>query len=373
MGAAPGGKVLVTSPLEVGERIIALLDEGLFTATYKYAVLVGLLDLSLEQGAEVGAGSLVVTTRQLAEKVLASYWPQVRPMPFHQGVVPRQNGRGNRDARIVRIIDAYDPRGGRQRPALAEVRARDPSSYRRLVTEVERVLIEMPLPRLQSVGASNEPFLYTIGWDADVSRAAVSRYLRDGGGDFDNRIELRPGVAAALVELNGLLRPLIQRSWALKVAQLNDLDESKLHDFLFGQERTALLRVKAPLAELQEGRCFYCDGRLVGRTAVDHFLPWARVPNDNLENLVVTHAECNAAKRDFLPGLAHVRRWRPRCEDSRGIGRMVAGIAVERQWPTHPAATLGAARSIYARLPGTAKLWVAGREFEERGSLPLAL
>jgi hypothetical protein len=75
----------------------------------------------------------------------------------------------------------------------------------------------MPLPWLQSVGASNEPFLYTIGWTADVSRSAVSRYLRDGGGDFDNRIELRPGVAAALVELNGLLRPLIQRSWARDV------------------------------------------------------------------------------------------------------------------------------------------------------------
>ena len=87
----------------------------------------------------------------------------------------------------------------------------------------------------------------------------------------------------------------------------------------------------------------------------------------------MTFVLVNAAKRDCLPGLAHVRRWRPRCEDRPGIGRMVATIAVERQWPTHPAATLGAARSIYARLPGTAKLWVAGREFEERGSLPLDL
>jgi hypothetical protein len=69
----------VTSPLAVGERIIALLDEGLFTATYKYAVLLGLLDLSLELGAEVGQGALGVTTSQLADKVLAAYWPQVRP------------------------------------------------------------------------------------------------------------------------------------------------------------------------------------------------------------------------------------------------------------------------------------------------------
>jgi hypothetical protein len=197
--------------------------------------------------------------------------------------------------------------------------------------------------------------------------------LRDGGGNFDNRIELRPGVAAALVELNGLLRPLIQRSWALKVAQLNGLEESKLHDFLFGHERTALLRVKGALTELQEDRCFYCAGRLGGRAAIDHFLPWARVPNDNLENLVVTDPDCNAAKRDFLPGVDHVRRWQPRCDDRKGVGSLVARIAAERQWPTDPEATLGAARSIYARLPATAKLWVTGRDFEERGAEPLAL
>ena len=36
------------APLALAERILELLDQGRFTATYKYAVLLALLDLSLE-------------------------------------------------------------------------------------------------------------------------------------------------------------------------------------------------------------------------------------------------------------------------------------------------------------------------------------
>jgi 5-methylcytosine-specific restriction endonuclease McrA len=357
----------VTSPLAVGERIIALLDEASFTATYKYAVLLGLLDLCLERGALAGEGALTLTTVQLAEKVLNAYWHQVRPLPLGDGRIPRQNGRGSRDARIVQLIGEYKQRTGREWSGPTEARLRDESGYRALRHEVERVLIEMPLPRLQTVGASSDEFLYHIGWTRDVSRTMVARYLKGDPGEFDNRILLRPGVASALIQLNGLLRPLIQRSWALKVAQLNHLDELVLHEFLFGQERASLARVRGSLAELQDGRCFYCDGRLDDAAAVDHFIPWARVPNNYLENLVVTHRRCNAAKRDFLPAVAHVRRWRPRCDELTPEGRAVAEIAARRQWPSDPDTTLGTARAIYAKLPANAKLWVLGGEFEERG------
>ncbi|HKU59917.1 MAG TPA: HNH endonuclease [Gemmatimonadales bacterium] len=363
----------MTGALEVGERIIALLDEGSFTATYKYAVLLGLLDLSLEMGAEVGDGSLMVTTRQLAGKVLAAYWSQVRPLPLHDGRIPRQNGQGSRDARIVRLIDDYKRRTMREWSSPSEVHLRDAAGYERLLSGVERVLIEMPLPRLQSIGASNDQFLYYIGWTSEVSRSTVSRFLAGRSSDFDNRIILRPGVALALIQLNGLLRPLIQRSWSLKVAQLNHLDEAVLHDFLFGQERSALSRVRAPLVDLQQGRCFYCGRRLERTVAVDHFLPWARVPNNNLENLVAVHARCNGAKRDFLPALRHVARWQVRCDEQDKMGQAVGALAAAHHWPSAPSATLGTARAIYGRLPSSAKLWVLGEEFEERGARPLAI
>jgi hypothetical protein len=362
----------VTNPTDVAERVIALLDEGLFTATYKYGVLLGLLDLCLETGGDAGAGALTVTTRQLAAKVLAVYWPQVRPLPLLDGSVPRQNSRGSPDARIVRLIDDYKQEKQRGWANPAEVRLRDPKGYEKLLVATERVLIEMPLPRLQIIGREIEQFLYEISWTTDISRGDLKRYLQGQPSGFDNRIILRPGVAAALIQLNGLLRPLIQRSWALKVAKLNGLAEGLLHDFLFGQERLGLARVRPSLIELQQGHCFYCETRLDIKADVDHFLPWTRVPNNNLENLVVAHVRCNGAKRDFLPAVSHVRRWGQRLKPDAPEHDHLAVISSRLQWPSDPAATLGTARAIYGRLPRSAKLWVLEKNFEERGSEALA-
>lgn len=364
--------VSMTTPLSVGERIIALLDEALVTATYKYAVLIGLLDLSLELGSEVGDAALTVTTRQLAEKVLGSYWPQVKQLPLLNGGIPRQKS-GAQDARIVQSIAEYKNRTGREGSGPSEAKLRDRAGYERLLVQVEAVLIEMPLPRLQCIGKETEQFLYEINWTTEVNRGLVARHLRGTPTDFDNRIILRPGVASALIQLNGLLRPLIQRSWALKVAHLNGLGEGVLHEFLFGQERIALARVSAPLIELQAGRCFYCEKRLGPGPDVDHFVPWARVPNNNIENLVIAHRACNSAKRDFLPALGHVRRWARRLDPKESEHQRLAGISARLQWPSNSVATGGTARTIYGGLPPTAKLWVMGKEFEERGNEALSL
>src|SRR5215204_6346097 len=117
----------------------------------------------------------------------------------------------------------------------------------------------------------------------------------------------------------------------------------------------------------QEGKCFYCGARLNARSDVDHFLPWARVPNNNLENLVVAHSRCNAAKREFLPALHHVQRWGKRLVVEKPDYRTILDVATKQQWPADPGATLGTVRAIYGRLPSSAKLWLREKEFEERG------
>lgn len=61
--------------IALGEKVVALLDEGLFTATYKFAVLLGLLDLCLEKISNSGAAPDVITTRELARRVVEIYWP----------------------------------------------------------------------------------------------------------------------------------------------------------------------------------------------------------------------------------------------------------------------------------------------------------
>jgi 5-methylcytosine-specific restriction endonuclease McrA len=288
------------------------------------------------------------------------------------GAILRQNSSGSRDARIVTRIAQFKAEIARSRAtSLTQARLASPARYDALLAHVEQVLIEMPLPRLQLTGRTRDEFLYRIGWDTDITGTELRRYFRGQPSTFDNRILLGPGIAEALAQLNGVLRPLIQQSWTLKVAQLNHLQDAELHDFLFGEERAALQRVRAPLVELQRGRCFLCQAPFTGSAEVDHFLPWARVPLDNLENLVAAHPRCNQAKRDFLPALTHVDRWAGGLRKQRVLDR-IEEFARKCTWPSNPPATLGVARSIYRQLPENAMLWLRTDEFVERGSLALS-
>ena len=65
------------------EKVLELLDEGRYTATYKYAVLLALIDVCLERTQTSGAPPDSVTTRQLADKVVEIYWPHTVPFAVH--------------------------------------------------------------------------------------------------------------------------------------------------------------------------------------------------------------------------------------------------------------------------------------------------
>jgi len=349
--------------IALGERIFELLDQGRFTATYKYAVLLGLLDLCLENVTRHGEAPEVLYTRPLAEKVLELYWPHTRA--WSTGELRQSSGLGGGQAEIVAAIAKLRRHLGADRAlSITQAQLLAPDRFEKLARFIEWKLIEMPLPRLQTIGKEIVPFLYTINWTAQVSAADVRRYQETGGGAFDNRILLRAGVGEHLVRLNGLLRPLLQRGWAVKVAELNDLDERRLEEFLFGAERISLARVGDPLRELQDDRCFYCAGRLSGGASlapdVDHFIPWARHPDDGLNNLVVSHRRCNEYKRDFLAAVPHVVRWRARAKSA---GAALEDIASKTRWLWTPDRTLGVARAIYLRLPEDSRLWVQAQDF----------
>jgi hypothetical protein len=242
------------------ERVLALLDQGAFVATYKYAVLLALMDLCLEGTRRDGTAPDCITTRQLAEKVVELYWPQTGEF---RGRTLRQNS--GRQARILTDICRF--RAALADPSVPIDRARRsaPATFEQLVRQVEWTLILMPLPRLQVVGGETERLLYQIGWDIEVgqNRRLVTEYQESRSSGFDNRILLYPSVGDHLVALNGLLRPLIHRAWCAMVAELNDLHESRLESFLFGVDRAALAAVRPELLELQHGQCFYCRSRLL--------------------------------------------------------------------------------------------------------------
>lgn len=246
-----------------------------------------------------------------------------------------------------------------------------PPAFERVVDFVEWKLVEMPLPRLQTIGGQQDPFLYRIGWTDGVRRAPIADYQSGRTYDFDNRIRLFPGVAAQLVALNGLLRPLIQRQWAQDVARINRLPEARLHAFLFGAARMPTRAIRTALVDLQHGRCFYCAQPVGGGRAfdVDHFIPWSRHPDDGIENLVVADRSCNGHKRAHLAATAHVLRW---VERNAGAQRADLDIiARDAGWESRPERTLGAASSIYLRLPDDFALWIGRDRFErpERAAL----
>jgi len=88
------------------EKLLELLDEGRYTATYKYALLLALMDVCLEHTQSSGAASEMVTTRQLADKIVELYWPHTVPFV---GVVPatvlKQNTTGQ--AEIISAIARF--------------------------------------------------------------------------------------------------------------------------------------------------------------------------------------------------------------------------------------------------------------------------
>lgn len=358
-------------PIALAEKILALLDEGRFTATYKYAVLLALMDLCLENTARNGTAPTMVVTRQLAEKVVEIYWAHC--VPYSRGsdatVLVQNAGRPGARARVVRNIKEFRERvAPTPSSQLVRARASAPDAFERLVREVEWTLIGMPLPRLQQFAHGYEPFLYSIAWDRGIRKGVVSAYQRGEASDFDNRIHLMPGVGEHLVLLNGVLRPLIHREWSRQVARINGLEEARLEEFLFGTERVPLDVVRPGLQEIQDNRCFYCAGRITGARRkgpeVDHFIPWARYPNNAIQNLVVAHEGCNSQKRDFLAAPEHVQHWRARIEPE-GAAEDLSTLADDVRWGSDAARSLGVARGIYLNLPRDIPLWRLRDEFVE--------
>ncbi len=333
----------------LAERLLTMLAEGAFTATYKYAVLLALVDLCVEQSTLTGDAPTCVTTRQLAERVLELYWPQARA--FDRRTLRQNSGK---QAGIVTKILRFQKQLGEPGIAVGRARPLAPDQFDRLVRDIEWILVEMPLPKLQRVGSEQVPFLYRINWSDGVLRSTFR------SADFDNAIRFIGNAGDELVRLAPFVRPLVQREWAARVARVNDLPEARLEQFLFGSRREAVAHLGTPLLRLQDGSCFYCGKRISGKRQVDHFVPWSRHPDDGLDNLVVAHGSCNGAKSDHLAAAGHVERWAERTRDCEvELGR----IAKAAEWTHQPSRTLGVARSIYLRLPRRALLWQAPGSF----------
>lgn len=339
------------------EQCLSLLDEASYNTTYKFAVLLALMDLVVEKADKDGTLASTITTKQLAIKVIENYWHHVRAYPVLKSQ-PLQGKSGQ--AEIISSIHKF--RDATHFGSLFDVRQNFSTQYHSLVNKVEKKLIEMPLPRLQYFGKQEHRFIYEISWSMTnvVDLKQVTAYQRNQPSSFDNRIHLLPNVADYLVNLNGLLRPMIHRSWAMQVAKMNQLEEAKLQHFLFGHERLAIHRFSDPLQELQNNRCFYCETLFKGQAKlkpeVDHFIPWARYPNDGLANFVLAHSDCNLSKSDHFAATEHLEKWRHRNQDETQLNQL-ADIADQHKWELLDRSSINVANVLYGRLLPGSELW----------------
>jgi hypothetical protein len=276
------------SELRFLRKLQRLLAEGDFTATYKFALLNALADLSVEHDAAAD-GSLRVPIAAIAEKFIEYYWPQARPYRPIDGrpVVLRQNNLGQATV-ISTLIE-------RQQEHAALGAARAARSWRGLVSSVARTIREMPLWKLQRVGNDVDEFLY--------ARAEFA----------DDSIRLLPGVPQAFRTLHGLVLDAVRGAWIRQIGRIAAnrplLGDADLGAFLFGSERGRLAGFAQVLRDHQRSRCLYCAREVRGAGDVDHFIAWSRYPVDLGHNLVLAHADCNASKRDFLAHPKHVEQW----------------------------------------------------------------
>ncbi len=323
-------------PLLLGQRVVAILETGLRTATYKLATLMALIEHCIENMPERTSDVLRVPIPDLAHRVLEIYWEQARPFDGHelrQSTQPR--------ARILTATNMLREAAGvkRTRASVDIARLRAPAQYRNAIDEITLCLAQQPLHRLQKLPGSStsDPFLYEDSFLHDhVSRSTLRAH-----GDA---IELRPGVAHGLARLAGLLKPALEIMWVDDVRRMNKFLDAEVPDVaghLFGRERTALATVREPFKEVFGPHCFYCGTHLPMNNPVDHVLPWSLVGIDGLANLVLACARCNGDKSGALPAIAIVERALKRDRD------VLEQIASEIHWPTQHDRVVAAARGIY--------------------------
>jgi hypothetical protein len=326
-----------------------ILEEGVFTATYKFALVHALADLSVQRGDDSG-GELRLPVRAIAERFVELYWRQAAPWPAASGELRVLAQNTGRQAAVVNRVREVHPEYDRRLDRLR----RDEDAWRALTSEVDRIIRVMPLWKLQRVGGEVHDFLYPQNHLAGRGRDAA--------------IVLRPGIAFCFRTFHPLVLDLVRGAWIRFVRKLNPEllgEHAELGEFLFGAPRAVLAALRPPLLELQEEACFYCRRRIRDGGHVDHFVPWSRYPVDLGHNFVAAHERCNLNKSDFLAGEEHLERWARRNDEvGYDLERVFEGAGMGHDLGASLRITGWAYRQVEER---GGVVWVQGRDLAPLG------
>jgi len=149
---------------DFAERLLEVIDSGRRTATYKLALLMALLDLCARRSGLDGRAPGVLYTREIAERIAAIYWPQM--MPYRRGptVIELRQITAQPSAITGAVLEFRRAAQAAGVTSLSRARQRLPGGYAQMLDRVEVAVAEQPLPRLQTVGSTEQAlsFLYDI-------------------------------------------------------------------------------------------------------------------------------------------------------------------------------------------------------------------
>lgn len=341
-------------------KLQRLLSEGDFTATYKFALLMALADISVERGHD-DLRPLDIPMRDIAEKFIDYYWQQTMPygsvasktnaVNIAEGQVPNSNAgvlSQNMGTTAKVVSDIQNFRNATHVDSIA--RAKQSSAFSKLLTSVAQTVSKQPVTYFHNIAGGSDPFVY----DRSVTG-----------------VELKPGVSSHLRKFHGLIQHMARDRWIRHIKSnkrnipiLGQKDD--LHSFLFETNRNALGIVSANLSKLFSKKCFYCGGRINDTPDVDHFIPFSMYGRDIAQNFVLAHGSCNRSKSDLLAAKLHVENWLEqitRHQDDIGQIALDAGVISDQH------TILSVAQWSYQQgHEAGAHAWVRKGEFERIGN-----
>ena len=295
-------------------KLQRLLSEGDFTATYKFALLMALADISVERGHD-DVRPLDISMRDIAENFIECYWQQTNPYgsgvettggagnlanltsgirsevyatPATQfnGVISQNMGA---TAKVVSDIQTF--RQSTHTDSI--VKAKQAASFGKLVTSIAQTVSAQPVTYFQNIAGATDAFVY--------------ERIRAG-------LRLKPGVSSHLRKFHGLIQHMTRDRWVRHIKNnkrnIPILGQKEdLYAFLFQTNRNALGIISTSLSKLNNKTCFYCRNRINGTPDVDHFIPFSVYGRDIVQNFVLAHASCNRSKSDVLAAKPHIQKW----------------------------------------------------------------
>jgi len=321
--------------MESPRQVEAILKFGSKSTTYKYALLKAIVDYVIEHPTEAAVnGFHYIPGIYLAKKFLRYYWPLWKNS-IKQGTAPRTALEGFFEEFTVEFSRVSEEGFSIESPASiidiieqVETAEKLPSPYIKLLQEIRRTVIDMPVKHVRNVRGETAQLFTAYYEDYSLVNSDYDEIIRLGrrtiksDKPLDSFLQLELSekffilisdrVYAELTELRFWLDSIITKYWSTECQNYMG-DEFPYGDFFKSLSRQ--LGERSPLTTYRElfrkARFddFYTGKQLPGKFAVDHFLPWSRFPVNRFWNLVPTRTAINSKKSDKLVVLTDELRY----------------------------------------------------------------